>query len=98
MTENTVMKSDILKAAVRLAKSKGFRNFSRDDVATAAETATGTVSYHYRGMTGLRRAVMQYAIDNEVLEVIAQGLAERHVLALKAPEELRLRAAGCLAK
>lgn len=98
MTEATVMKSDILKAAVRLAKSKGFRNFSREDVAEAAKTATGTVSYHYRGMAGLRKAVMQYAIDNEVLEIIAQGLAERHAMALKAREELRLRAAGCLAK
>jgi len=98
MTDDTQMKLDILRAAVKLAKSRGFRSFSRDDVAQAAKTATGTVSYHYRGMTGLRRAVMQYAIDNEVLEIVAQGLAERHVMAVKAPEELRLRAAGCLAK
>lgn len=97
MTDETPMKSAILKAAVRLALGQGFRNFSRDDVAAEAKTATGTVSYHYRDMSGLRRAVMQYAIDNEVLKIVAQGLAEGHSLASKAPDALKQRAARALA-
>lgn len=93
MHTDTAMKLAILRAAVKLARSRGFRHFLRRDVALEAETATGTVSYHYRDMDGLRCAVMQYAIEHEVLEVVAQGLAERHVLALKAPEVLKRKAA-----
>lgn len=95
-TEDTAMKLAILKAAVELARAKGFRKFSRLEVARKADTATGTVSYHYGDMGGLRTAVMQHAIDHEVLEIVAQGLAERHVLVLKAPEVLRRKAARCL--
>lgn len=95
-TEDTAMKLAILRVAVQLAKAKGFRNFSRADVAEGAKTATGTVSYHYRDMTGLRRSVMQFAIDNEVLEVVAQGLVERNSLALRAPDELKRKAARAI--
>jgi DNA-binding transcriptional regulator YbjK len=93
MHTDTEHKQAILRAAVRLAKRLGFRKFLRRDVALEACTATGTVSYHYRDMDGLRTAVMRHAIENEVLEIVAQGLAERHVLALKAPEGLKRRAA-----
>jgi len=89
----TALKQAILRAAVRLARSRGFRSFLRRDVALEARTATGTVSYHFGDMDELRAAVMTHAIQHEVLEIVAQGLAERHVLALKAPEALRRKAA-----
>jgi AcrR family transcriptional regulator len=83
------MKDEILAQALRLAAKKGYRNVMRQDIATAANTACGTVSYHFKDMAKLRSAVMQAAIDTKDLVVLAQGVADRHHVALKAPIELQ---------
>lgn len=83
----------ILRAAVRLAKKRGFRAFTRSDVAVEVGCATGTVNYHFDSMDVLRMEVMREAIRREVMAVVAEGLSRRHVLVLRAPERLRRKAA-----
>jgi AcrR family transcriptional regulator len=74
------LKEQILTAAVNLAKKRGLRGLTRVEVAQAAGAATGTINYHFEAMDVLRNAVVEYAIVHEVLEVLAQARAERHVL------------------
>lgn len=82
---------------MQLANLKGFKRVTRNDIADRAEIATGSVSYHYGDMKKLQAAMVARAIETENLKILAQALAERHPLAMKAPEALRIRAARQLA-
>lgn len=101
MTNRTRMsprarRDEILAAAVRLAETYGYTRITRDDIAVAAAVSPATVSAALGTMTQLRRHVIRSAIANEVLSVIAQGLALRDPHAMRAPEALRIAAAGSI--
>ena len=91
-----VRKSTIVDAALTLAERDGFTGFTRDAVATAAGCSMGLVNHHFGTMNQLRRDVMRAAIRQGVIAVVAQGLAARDPQALKAPQELKDRAARSL--
>lgn len=86
----------ILNAALEQAKTDGFQWITRDAVAEAAGVSPATVNTAYGTMRGLKRAVLQAAVDRNVLEVVAQGLAERHEIVMNAPEDVRRRAAAAM--
>lgn len=90
------LKDHILKTAVRLARAKGYTHITRDQIATECNCGTGTINYHYGSMPVLLREVMREAIKSADLEIIAQGLAERHPVIVQAPEVLRSAAARYL--
>lgn len=87
---------DILDATLRVAALVGYNRMTRDDIALAAGCSPALVSEALGTMPALRRSCMRQAVAREVLPVIAQGLALRDPHALRAPEELRVRAAGSL--
>lgn len=93
-------KTDILNAAVSLARTKGLRGFSRDEVAEAAEVASATVSYHFGEMDALRKAVVSAAIEREVLPVLADARADRNSADLYKgmPAELKNKVAAYIAR
>lgn len=67
----------ILETAVRLAKERGLRKFSRNDLAKETGLASATVTYHFGGMAGLLREVVKFATENEVLSILADVRADR---------------------
>ena len=83
-TAELSIKEKILAKAVQLAGRKGYRNVTRQDVATALGIAAGSVSYHFKDLRKLQAAVIQYAVDTHNLPVVGQGLAEKHPRALAA--------------
>lgn len=85
-------RDDILAAAVRTAAAIGFTRMTRDDIARTADTSAGLVSARLGTMEKLRDAVMLRAVLDEVLIVVAEGIATRHRHALRAPEALRRKA------
>lgn len=91
------MKDKILAAAMQLANLKGYKNVTRDDIASRADVAAGSVSYHFGDMRKLQAAMVERAVLTQNLKVVAQAMADRHPVALKAPEDLRKRAALLLA-
>jgi len=86
----------ILTAAVELAKGIGYQWITRDQVAEAAEVSAGTINNAYGSMVGLKRAVLQHAVDNAIVEIVAQGLADGHEIARGAPADLKARAAALM--
>lgn len=82
----------ILDAAVLLAKTQGYRNITREDVAKAAEISQGLVNVYFKSMADLRAAVLHEAVEREIPEILAQYLATRNV-ALFIPNRLRKLAA-----
>lgn len=91
------MKSKLLSTAMQLANLHGFGNVTRNMVADRAEVATGTVSYHFKGMKKMEAAMVERAIETENLKVLGQAISRKHPLATKAPEALQRRAVLALA-
>lgn len=83
------MKDKIMAAALKLSAKHGFRNVTRLQIAGAAGVATGSVSYHYDSMRKLQAAIVSESIVQNDVVVFTQALAERHPLALKAPDTLK---------
>lgn len=82
----------ILKVATRMALKNGFTSLTRDAVAEEACVAMGSINHHYGTMAALRDEVMRNAVDNEILEIVAQGLASGHPIAQGAPVKLKQNA------
>lgn len=89
--------AEILGAAVKLAKRVGFRKLTRDGVAKAAKVSTGLVSTHFGGIEKLRDEVMRVAVNDEILPIVADGIANGNRIARRAPASLRARALQSLA-
>lgn len=88
--------AQILTAAVRVAARHGFSKFTLQQVADEAGVHK-TLPIHYFGtMVKLRRKVMRAAVKQEVLSVIAQGLALRDPYAQKASDDVKARALHAL--
>jgi len=87
----------VLEAAVALASERGFRRYSRADVAQRAGVADGSVNNSYGTMNGLHDAVMQTAVERQLVPIVAAGLAERHPAACAAPQGLKDSALASLA-
>jgi AcrR family transcriptional regulator len=88
----------ILLATQSLAIRHGYMNVSRAMVAKKAGVANGTVSYHFVSMGGLYDEVMRLAVERGIREIIAQGLINRHAVALGASDKLRRAAAQFIAQ
>lgn len=89
-------RDELLKVAVDMAIVVGINQLRRDTIAEKAGVANGLVTRYFNTMTQLKRAVMRYAVHNEVLPVIAQGLAMRDSEAMKASDELKAKAIDTL--
>lgn len=85
-------KDTILEVAYTMAQRDGFGTLTRDGVAAEAGVAMGSINHHWVVMSALRDAVMQRAVEEENLEIIAQGIALGDNVAKTAPLALRKRA------
>lgn len=89
-------KEHILEVAYTMAQRDGFGTLTRDGVAAEAGVAMGSVNHHYGTMQVLRDAVMQRAVEEENLELIAQGIALGDTIAKSAPLDVRTKALATL--
>jgi len=94
---NDTSKPAILKAAVKLANDVGLFQFSRVDVANAAEVGESTVSYHFGTMPQLRTAIAQHAIEHEMLKILADARAGREKVGVVMSATLRKKIAKYIA-
>lgn len=85
-------KEQILIAAIEVAQESNYMRITRDQVANKANCAPALISNYFGTMPNFRRDLMRFAVRNEVLEIIAQGLVLGDAQAKKAPQELRDKA------
>lgn len=72
------LKLNILHSAVWLAQRKGLTNLTRESVSARVPCGCGTINFHFQSMEGLRSAVMRYAIENDVMDILVRAWAERN--------------------
>jgi Uncharacterized protein conserved in bacteria len=97
-TQLTELKKAILAAAVSLARRNGLHKFSRIEVAELAEVGESTVSYHFGKMPALRTAVVKYAVENEILSILADARASRESHGVPMSERLCRKIAAHIAR
>lgn len=91
-------RAEVLAAALRTAAALGLSRMTREDIAKAAGCTPGLVSARLGTMKRVRDEVMRLAVRQEVLPVVAEGIALRHPHALKAPTDLQKRAAASMVR
>lgn len=82
----------VLEAAISTAREQGFAALTREAVAVRAGVSVGSVNNVFGTVAGMKSAVMRFAIEHRILEVIAQGVALGDSIALAAPSDLKRRA------
>jgi len=90
-------KTQILDAAMTVARANGYNRTTLQDVAKQAGCTHGLVLYYFSTSVQLRRAVMSEAIRVRDAAILAQGLAMGDSKAKRAPPDLRAAAAAYLA-
>lgn len=91
-------KTQILKAAVSLSKSLGYKSITRDAVAKKAGIASSLIAFYFPKMTDLKNAVLETAIEKSILEIIAQALSVNDETALKLSSTVKNKVASYLSK
>ncbi len=91
-------RDDILRAALQIASNgTHYLKVTREQIANVAKVSGPAVQYHFKTMTQLRKQLMRAAVKQECLPVIAQGVVSRDTVALRAPDDLKLRAVQAIA-
>lgn len=85
-------KEAILLAAVEVAKRDGYTSITRQAVANRAGYAESLINVYFNTMSQLKTDVMRYAIKNNVLSIIAQGVVNGDSRVKKLPESVRTAA------
>jgi len=93
----TVGRVELLDAAIHLAQDINYCEITREQLATAAGCATGTVSNTFGSMSDFKAALMREAIARQSPGIIAQGLCHKCPIARSAPAALKSYAATLIA-
>lgn len=88
---NELRDAAVFDAALTEARVVGYDRITREAIAWRAGVSTGTVS-NVGTMADIKSEVVEMAVAGGHLDVVAQALANRHPVALAAPEDLRARA------
>lgn len=89
--------AQLLDVALKLAAKHGLANIRRDQIAEAADVSQGLVTERLGTMAEMRRTIMRQAVARQVLPIIAEGLANKDKMALKAAPDLKAKALASLA-
>ena len=98
INDRRVREKQILDAALSLSVKIGYSCITRDAVAEIAGVSSALIANYFPRMYHLKQAIMQTAIKQEVLEVIAQGLSIRDPMALKISNELKVKVLSLLSQ
>lgn len=80
----------LLGVALEMAEDNGgYLAVSVKALAEKAGVSIGLVNTYFYNRVGLHRAMMKKAVEEDNLQIIAQGVINRDVTALRAPKELQ---------
>jgi len=94
----TLRRKYVLEVAIELAKTKGYNQVTRGDIAKKANVSPGLISHYFKSIKALQVVILKTAVKQEVPEIIAQGLTNRDPIAIQAPKELKYKAVAYLAE
>lgn len=90
-------KFKIMQAAIQLAKDSHYSKVLVIDIVELADVSVGALHYHYKSIQALRDELMTWAVENSILEIIGQGVSDKHPLCQNLSMEMKLKALNSLA-
>ena len=81
----------ILEAAIKLSIEIGYNKITRDKIAEYAQVTSSLIAVHFPRMQSIKAAVMEAAVERDIVEIIAQGLTLHDPRALKINDATRNR-------
>lgn len=85
-------RQQIIEASVALAEQGDYRYITTRSISERLGVSRTLIIHYFDTMQGLRNAVMRYAVANERLLVIGQGLVANDPIADKASDAIRRKA------
>ena len=82
-------KKQILENAVAMSRKLGYKFITRTKIANKIGVTSSNLVHHFARMGALRTAVLKYAIEHEILDILAQGLVNKESIILKMDSQLR---------
>lgn len=70
--KNTNLRPTIIAAAARLAQRRGINGLTRQLIACAAGVGESTVSFHFGKMEAMEKAIVEHAVANRIIPILAQ--------------------------
>lgn len=89
--EPETRRKEILDAAISLSLEHGYQNITREQVAVRANTSCPLVSWYFGTMEILKSQVMETAVQQEIIGIIAQGLIRYDPQALNIDPALKAK-------
>jgi len=96
LADTTLRKQKIIDAAVELADKVGFSNITRDGIANIANVSAGLINFHFDSMVKLRKEIIRYVVEKEVLAIIIQAIGQGELKTEKLPPALKKKIADYL--
>jgi AcrR family transcriptional regulator len=81
----------ILEAALTLSIKIGYENITRDAVAKRVKISSGLIAFYFPRMQDLRKAIINIAINQQILPILAQGLISGNSQVKKIHPQLKNR-------
>lgn len=82
-------KAQVLEGAIAAAVKHGWLNFTRQHVADGAGVSAALVHHYLGDMPAIRKVVMRAAVKRGLARVVAEGMAVRDPVAMKASDEVK---------
>jgi hypothetical protein len=90
----SIRKSEVLAAALTVARKVGYMSVNRGQIAQQAGCSDTLVCHYLGTVNQMRRAIMGEAIRINDLDIIAQGLAVNDSRALRVEDNIKRAAAA----
>lgn len=91
-------RKEIIRAAVALSKKIGYHKINRILLSKEMGVSESLISYYFWPFDKLKKKVLQEAIDQEILDIIAQGIVNRDRTISKLSEDIKEKALAHLAR
>lgn len=79
----------ILEAAIEMALDEGYLMITKRGIARRAAVNESSVAYYWGDVEGLKRKVLEVAVERGIIKILAQGLCAGDGIAVQAPLEQR---------
>ena len=89
-------RSEFFLLVVGLCSKISYDKITQKIIAAETGLSTSLVSYYFHNMDNLKSEIMTYAIDQELVHIVSEGLAMKNIFALDCSQELKDKCAEYL--
>lgn len=92
----TQRKEQILQTAIKLSIERGYKQLTRKAIAKHLNCVSGLITHYYPHISDLRQEVLNVAIQQEIIPILAQNLVIWGEETSNLPQDLKQKVANYL--